>query len=151
MKLYILVQEQDIINIQISLIMISLLILLRKEWIRKNCVINKEAEKWLDKLPGPYTLILKSKGGVAKNVAPGLDTIGVRIPRHWFSDLVRELNIPIVTTSANKVGEDFMTSLENLDDEIKNKIEFIIYEDEKNGRPSTIVDLTEKKAKIKER
>ncbi len=122
-----------------------------KEWIRKNCVINKEAEKWLDKLPGPYTLILKSKGGVAKNVAPGLDTIGVRIPRHWFSDLVRELNIPIVTTSANKVGEDFMTSLENLDDEIKNKIEFIIYEDEKNGRPSTIVDLTEKKAKIKER
>ena len=35
-----------------------------------------------------------------------------------------------------------MTSLENLDDEIKQKIEFILYEGEKHGRPSKIVDLT---------
>ena len=112
-----------------------------KDWIKKNCILNKEAEKWLDKLPGPYTLILKSKNKLAKNIAPGLETIGVRIPDHWFSKVVEELNIPIVTTSANKVGEDFMTSLENLDDGLKAYMEFIIYEGEKHGSPSKIIDL----------
>lgn len=122
-----------------------------KKWIRKNCVVNEKAEKWLKKLPGPYTLILRAKDNVAKNVAPGLDTLGVRIPDHWFSKIVEELGIPVVTTSANKAGEDFMTSLEDLDEEIKPKIELIIYEGEKHGRPSKIVDLTGKKVKVKER
>jgi len=122
-----------------------------KEWIRNNCVISGKAEKWLDKLPGPYTLILKAKDSIAKNVAPGMDTLGVRIPDHWFSKIVEELGMPVVTTSANKSGGDFMTSLENLDGEVKQRVEFIIYEDEKHGRPSTIVDLTGEKVRVKER
>ena len=124
-----------------------------KEWIKKNCVVNGEAEKWLDKLPGPYTIVLKlkKKGVIASNIAPGLDTLGIRIPDHWFSKIVEELGIPIVTTSANKSGGDFMTSLDDLDDEINPKIEFVIYEDEKHGRPSKILDLTGREVKIKER
>lgn len=122
-----------------------------KEWIRRNCIVNKKAEEWLDRLPGPYTLILEAKDTVAKNVAPGMNTLGVRIPDHWFSKIVEELGLPVVTTSANKAGGDFMTSLQNLDDEIKKRVEFIIYEDEKHGRPSTIVDLTGEKVKVKER
>ncbi len=122
-----------------------------KDWIRKNCVVSKEAEKWLEKLPGPYTLILKAKDNVAENVAPGLDTLGVRMPDHWFSKIVEELGIPVVTTSANKVGEDFMTSLENIDDDIRAGTEFIVYEGEKHGRPSKIVDLTMGEIKVKER
>ena len=27
------------------------------EWINENCIITKQAEEWLKKLPGPYTLI----------------------------------------------------------------------------------------------
>jgi len=122
-----------------------------KEWIKKNCVVNEKAKEWLKKLPGPYTLILKAKDGVANNVAPGLSTLGIRIPDHWFSELVNELGLPVVTTSANRSGGDFMTSLENLDDEIKPKVEFIIYEEEKHGRPSKIVDLTGEDAVVKER
>ena len=122
-----------------------------KDWIKRNCVVSEEGKKWLKKLPGPYTLILEAKDGVANSVAPGIDTLGVRIPDHWFSKLVEELGIPVVTTSANRKGDDFMTSLENLDDEIKPKVEFIIYEDEKHGRPSTIVDLTGGEAKVRER
>jgi len=120
-----------------------------KEWIKENCVVSKEGEKWLKKLPGPYTLILKKKGNVAESVAPGIDTLGVRIPDHWFSEVVSELGVPVVTTSANKSGGDFMTSLENLDDEIKPEIEFVVYEGEKHGRPSTIVDLTDGEKIIK--
>ena len=122
-----------------------------KEWILENCIVNGEGKEWIDKLPGPYTLILRSKKGVAKNVAPGHDTLGIRMPDHWFSEIVRELGIPVVTTSANKSGENFMTSLDNLDDDIKESIEFIIYEGEKHGHPSTIVDLTGEKAIVRKR
>ncbi|MEK6942922.1 MAG: L-threonylcarbamoyladenylate synthase [Nanoarchaeota archaeon] len=121
------------------------------EWIKENCVVEKEAEAWLKKLPGPYTLIFKlKKDCVAKQVNPGLKTLGVRIPKHWIKDIVAEANVPIVTTSVNKTGEDYMTSVEDLDDEIKGNVDFALYEGEKNGKPSKIVDLTGK-AKIVDR
>ena len=85
---------------------------------------------------------------VAENVAPGKDTLGIRIPDHWFSNFVAEINMPIVTTSANKSNEDFMTSLDDLDSEIKSKVDFIVYEGEKKGKPSRIIDLTDEEKVI---
>ena len=121
-------------------------------WIRGNCVVSKEGEQWLKKLPGPYTLIFKLKNErcVAGEVNAGLKTLGLRIPKHWISRLAAEADVPIVTTSANKSGEEYMTSLDNLDNSIKNGIEFALYEGEKEGRPSKLVDLTGK-IKILER
>ena len=114
-----------------------------KQWIFDNCTIGEETMKWIEKLPGPYTLILKVKNNaVAKEVNPNLDTLGIRIPNHWFSSFAGELEAPIVTTSANKAADDFMTSLDNLDSDIKNSVNFIIYEGEKKGRPSKIIDLS---------
>ena len=43
-----------------------------------------------------------------------------------------------------------MTSLENLDPDIKREVDFIIYEEEKKARPSKIVNLI-KEEKITER
>src|SRR3989338_7981503 len=120
-----------------------------KEWIDENCIINENAKDWIKRLPGPYTLILKTKKEcVAKNVAPGLDTLGVRIPDNWFSNFVSEIDIPIVSTSVNKASEDFMTSLEDLDSEIKSMVDFIVYEGEKKGKPSRIIDLTDEEKVI---
>ena len=121
------------------------------KWIEKNCVIDQEAKKWLKELPGPYTLILKlkNKKAISKNVNPGPDTIGVRIPNHWFSRVVEALGFPIITTSANKAVKPFMTNLEDLDSEMKMKVDFIIYEGEKKVRPSKIINLV--KGNIKER
>ena len=114
------------------------------DWIKENCLIAEEAEEWLDKLPGPYTLILKLKNQkcVAKDVNPGLSTLGVRIPRHWISKIVADAEIPIVTTSVNRSNEDYMTSLEDLDSAVKKGIDFVLYEGAKEGRPSKIVNLT---------
>lgn len=124
-----------------------------KDWINENCVLSKNAKEWVDKLPGPYTLILKlkNKSAVAKNIAPGNDTIGVRIPDHWIRAIVRYIKIPIVTTSVNKVGKEFMVSIDNLDPEIKVGAAFMIDEGEKKGRPSKIIDLTKEKVEITER
>ena len=116
-----------------------------KEWIYKNCVINQEAEEWIRKLPGPYTLILqlKNPNAVAKNVYHSNDmkTIGVRMPNHWFLSVVNQLGFPITTTSANVSGNDFMTSLDDLDKCIRNKVDYVFYEGEKKGMPSTLVHL----------
>ena len=118
-----------------------------KEWILENCYINAKGKEWLNKLPGQLTLILqlKNKDCIVKEVNNGLDTIGVRMPDYWFTDFVKWLNIPIITTSVNKSSHDFMTCLEDLDSNIKGSINFIIYEGEKKGRPSKIVDLTKDK------
>jgi len=111
-------------------------------WVKKNCTINQKGQKWLEKLPGPYTIILPLKNRtIAENIAPNVETIGIRYLDHWFSEVVAKLGIPIVTTSANKTGEPFMTSLENLDPEIENSVEFIIYEGPKEGRPSRLINV----------
>ncbi|MBI2666543.1 L-threonylcarbamoyladenylate synthase [Candidatus Woesearchaeota archaeon] len=126
-------------------------------WIEKNCEIkNNTASDWLKKLPGPYTLILPLKknkglsGCIAKNVCFG-NTLGVRLPNHWVSKIVEELSIPLITTSANKSGKPFMTSLETLDPDIAVGVEFLIYEGPKEARPSQIVDLTTPAGTVKSR
>lgn len=113
------------------------------EWVHENCIVDRNAEEWLNKLPGPYTLILKlKKECVAKEVNLGLKTLGVRIPNHWIKNIVAEANVPVVTTSVNRSSEDYMTSLEDLDPFIKGYIDFVLYEGRKEGNPSRIVDLT---------
>ncbi|MEK6937461.1 MAG: L-threonylcarbamoyladenylate synthase [Nanoarchaeota archaeon] len=115
------------------------------EWIKQNCVVDKKAEEWLNKLPGPYTLVLKlkNKKAVAPSVNLGKETIGVRLPNHWFHQALEELDTPIITTSANLTGKPFMTRLENLDPMIEVNADFAVYEGEKDGRPSKIINLVD--------
>ncbi|MBS3136786.1 Sua5/YciO/YrdC/YwlC family protein [Candidatus Woesearchaeota archaeon] len=124
-----------------------------KKWILDNCIIGENSLKWLGKLPGPYTLILrlKNKSCIAKNVNFGLDSLAVRIPDNWFSEAVTKIGKPILSTIANKSGTNFMTCLENLESEIEEEVSFILYEGEKTGRPSTLVDLTGDDAVITKR
>ena len=114
------------------------------EWIHENCIVTKKGEEWLEKLPGPYTLIFKLKNNcVAREVNPNLKTLGIRIPNHWIRKIAAEADVPVVTTSVNRANEDYMNSLEELDPLIKGGIDFILYEGKKEGKPSKIVDLTE--------
>lgn len=121
-----------------------------KDWILKNCYSDEGVLAWMEKLPGPYTLImrLKNKNCIVPGVNNDKDTIGVRIPNHWISHVINLLNRPIVTTSANIVNRDFMTSFENLDIDVMKQTDFIIYEGEKRGRPSVIVNLEEEREMI---
>lgn len=118
-----------------------------KKWIKSNCVLSTEAKKWLDKLPGSYTLLLKlkNKDAVAAAVIPETGILGVRMPANWFSKVIAELGLPIVSTSANITKESHMTSLNDLDREVAGKVDFIVYEGKKESSPSTIVKLCGKK------
>tara|TARA_Y100000310_G_scaffold62055_2_gene57319 strand:- start:337 stop:885 length:549 start_codon:yes stop_codon:yes gene_type:complete len=111
-----------------------------KDWIIENCSVEN-----LDKLPGKYTLILKIKRDcVVKGVNPELDTLGVRIPDHWISKFANRLGLPIITTSVNQAGEKYMTSLNDLDKEIKNEVDFMVDTGVLNEGPSQIIDTTKK-------
>ena len=118
-------------------------------WVKEVCQ-GPAANKWISKLPGPYTLItkLKQKNLVAKSVNLGQGTLGIRLPNHWFTSFVAEIGVPIITTSVNKSGGQFMTDLKNIDKDIEQGVDFIIFEGEKEARPSTLVNLVDEK-KIK--
>ncbi len=124
-----------------------------KSWIFKNCETPNEADEWLQEIPGPYTLVfkLKNKDCVAKTVVQGLDTIGVRQPKHWIMEAFEALDIPIVTTSVNKTGNPFMTSVEDMNPDIKNKVAFIIDDGEHKVSPSNIIHLYGEEIKIRDR
>jgi len=113
-------------------------------WIYKNCVVEEKDEKYLKKLPGKYTLILRSKNknAVCRETNLNSGTIGVRIPKHEISNLVSELGFPIITTSVNISGEDYLTRIEMLDNRIRKMVDFAIDVGTLNGKPSKVIDLT---------
>ncbi len=112
-----------------------------KEWINEHCFVPAPMQMWLDKLPGPYTLVLplKKNGAVASNVAPEQQSLGVRIPKHWNSDLARDFGAPLVTTSVNKTGEVHMVSLDNVDKIFLADVDFVIDEGTLSGKPSQLI------------
>jgi tRNA threonylcarbamoyl adenosine modification protein (Sua5/YciO/YrdC/YwlC family) len=122
-------------------------------WIKENVVVNTKAKAWLKKLPGPYTLIMniRNTACVAPAVTNGKDTLGIRVPNHWIVDIVSKLGVPIVTTSANITGENFMTTLDDLNTPFKKRVEVVLYDGPLQGTPSTLITLTDDDVKIQER
>ena len=119
-----------------------------KEWILENCVLEDEHKKYLDKLPGAYTLVLnlRNRKAIAPEVSKG--TLGVRIPNHWVSDMVRELGFPVVTTSVNVAGKKPVTKIDGISKKVSKMIDFAIDEGELKNKPSKVIDLTGKKVVI---
>jgi L-threonylcarbamoyladenylate synthase len=125
-----------------------------KEWTKKNCYVNEKVEKWLDKLPGPYTLILELRNwndAVSNEVNSGRDSLGIRIPDNWFAFIIERTNAPFVTTSVNSSGEKPISEIKELGESMKDKIDYIIDDGKLKGSPSKIVNLIGNKEDISER
>jgi L-threonylcarbamoyladenylate synthase len=121
-----------------------------KAWMKKNLEYRKEFDKWLDRLPGAYTLIMKIKNNdcISPETNAGKDTLGVRIPDNWFTTLVKRAGFPVITTSVNVTGSEPVTSLDQIPESIKNLVDFAIDDGVIRGRPSTLVDLTRSPPKM---
>lgn len=122
-----------------------------KEWVEENCEVFGQGIDWLEKLPGSYTLIfkLKEEESITPEVNKNSETIGIRMPDHWMSGIVKSIDLPIVTTSVNKQSQPYMTTIDNCDEDIKQKVDLIIYEGEKKGQPSKVIDLRDGEPVIK--
>ncbi len=119
------------------------------EMAEKLVHLNKRAKSLYKKyLPGPLTIISKSKGKVAKGVESENGNLGIRIPKYnLVLDVVKKLGKPITATSANasykKRPYEISDILDNLSQKQKDLIDLIIDAGKlpKND-PSTIIDTT---------
>jgi L-threonylcarbamoyladenylate synthase len=114
-----------------------------KEWILENFILKKKFQIYIERLPGPFTYILKMKNSkiVAKNVAPGYKALGVRIPNHPFMQLIQEAGKPFVTTSVNFSGEPYVKNMDELPPEFEKEC-VVIDAGKLKGKPSLLIDLT---------
>lgn len=114
------------------------------EMIRRVAYVGEKAEKIIDRfVPGPLTLILKKREEVADYVTQGRDTIGIRVPDDDFIlDLIRELDQPLMVTSANISGDGSLLKWEDVLSSMDSRIDGIVCEDARGDRASTIIDLS---------
>jgi L-threonylcarbamoyladenylate synthase len=112
-----------------------------KEWINRHLVVKGHGrQEYVDKLPGPYTLIFEKKDkDFLREAAPG-GSLGVRIPDHPLTWILQKTGLPIVTTSANVSGSPFLVEPEDIKDYFD--VDFFIDAGRLPGNPSKVVDLT---------
>jgi len=99
-------------------------------------------------LPGPYTLLLRKQKSISPLITSNSDIIGIRIPD---SEICFELtkSFPITSTSANLSNKKTPNNIQDIINQLNNDIS--VYLDVgliANNKPSTIIDLTNKKPKI---
>ncbi len=96
------------------------------EAITKN--INEIEYKLMNEFfPGPLTIILPKKDNVPEEATGGLDTVGVRMPINKIaSDLISLANVPIAAPSANISGKPSGTTIEDIFNELNDRVDYII-------------------------
>ena len=112
---------------------------------------SREEGKLMEKFwPGPLTIILKRKENVANSAASDGATIGVRMPNSDIArNLIREVGFPLATTSANLSGDEPGTTLDNIEKEVLEKVDFVLENEENLSEvASTIVEFDGKEPKI---
>lgn len=109
--------------------------------------LNDAAERLIDVfLPGPLTMVLKKKK-VPDVVTAGKSTVGVRIPGNDKALRLLSETGPLTVTSANVHGERVLDNV----DEIRRQLGVdvpAVDAGRLSGKPSTIVDLTQRKPVI---
>jgi len=120
-----------------------------KEMAKKYVVINKTADNlYQEFLPGPLTVVSKSKGKTIRVLEAGKETLGIRIPGYpLVIKIIKEFGRPITSTSANTSGKKTPYCLKDvLKYTSKKKLELIDLFLDGNRlpfhSPSTVVDTT---------
>ena len=95
-------------------------------------------------LPGPLTMVYKSKGVVSPAVSCGLDTLAVRIPSHSGAQrFLKEVNLPIAAPSANLSKHVSPVTARHVYEDLKGRIEYILDGGKcSGGIESTVLDCT---------
>lgn len=100
--------------------------------------------------PGPFTIVLNKKDGIANVATCNGDTVGVRMPSNKIAhDLIKKSNIPIAAPSANISGKPSGTKLQDIVLELKDKVDYILDGGESDiGLESTVVRVIDNEVRI---
>ena len=112
-----------------------------------DIVINNNFKKLYKKFcPGPITFILKKKKNskIQASANAKLKTVAVRFPKHKIlKTILKNINFPLAMPSANKSSSVSPVCAQDVFDEFKKKIKFIVDGGQsKIGIESTVIDLT---------
>lgn len=93
----------------------------------------------------PLTIIFSGAKNLAKNVINEDGSVGIRVVKHDFcQQLIQRFRKPITSTSANKSGSPSPLIFDEIDEEIKAAVDYIVdWEQELQSpkKPSTIMKL----------
>lgn len=93
----------------------------------------------------PLTIVFSNAKNLAANVINSDGSVGIRIPKHDFcQQLIQRFRKPIVSTSANISGHPTPKFFDEISDEIKETVDYIVDWEQENGtpkQPSTIIKL----------
>lgn len=100
--------------------------------------------------PGPFTIILNKKENVANEATCGGNTVGVRMPSNRIAyELIKRANVPVAAPSANISGRPSGTNIEDIIEELENKVDYIVNGGESDiGLESTVVRVIDNEIKI---
>ena len=95
-------------------------------------------------LPGPLTLVYKSRGRVSAKVSCGLDTLAVRVPSHPSAqEFLKYVGIPVAAPSGNTSQHVSPISAQHVYDDLHGKIPLILDGGAcSGGIESTVCDVT---------
>lgn len=95
-------------------------------------------------MPGPLTLVFKSKGVVVKEAVCGGETLAVRMPSHkGCQKLLRAINLPLVAPSANISKHTSPVTALHVYNDLNGKIQLILDGGKcSGGIESTVLDVT---------
>jgi L-threonylcarbamoyladenylate synthase len=94
--------------------------------------------------PAPLTVILPKHADVPRLATAGLETIGVRMPRHTLAlEFIGACGVPLVAPSANLSGRPSPTTWRAVKADLDGRIACILQGDQTEvGLESTVVDCT---------
>jgi len=99
--------------------------------------------------PGPLTLVLRAKPGISELVRAGALGLGIRMSSDKFAQaLVENLGEAITSTSANRSGKKPLINGEEIEIEFGGELDLIVDAGHREGKASTVLDLTALKPKI---
>ena len=113
--------------------------------------INPIEKKLIDTFfPGPLTIIFEKKDIVPNIITGGLNTVAIRMPENNIAhDLIELSNTPIAAPSANISGRPSGTNIDDIFDELNDKVDYIIDGGStKIGVESTVIKVIDNKIHI---
>jgi L-threonylcarbamoyladenylate synthase len=105
------------------------------------CQINDQTRKIIKTfMPGEITILVKPKKNIYPWVSLDSKYIGVRVPDHQeLLDLLNEVEIPLLVTSANISSCPSLVTTKEVDDTFHGLIPLIVEGSTRSSTPSTIV------------
>jgi len=124
----------------------SMLILVENERMLQNIVeVSSLAWDLIDLSENPLTIIYDEPKNISKSIIADDNTIGIRLVEPIFlKQLIGKLKHPIVSTSANISGNASPKNFNEISDNIKNEVDYIldINIDSNSSKSSSIIKLT---------